>query len=160
MNVDPEVMTTLDTHVLQRPPKVCVPRGTAPVQLPHLNLRMATVKVMTAPPAFGAIVRPDVRTATFVGDDVHEHESPPGMRPCLYTMATLRPLWLYHRSWVTLTAACCHVHQTMMLSLPLWFNHPVLPRGNPCTARALRATFRLCSLRTAPRHGPWKHPQN
>ena len=31
-------------------------------------------------------------------------------------------------------------------------------RGNPCTARALRATFRLCSPRRAPRHTPWKRP--
>ena len=30
--------------------------------------------------------------------------------------------------------------------------------GNPCTARALRATFRLCSPQRAPRHAPWKHP--
>ena len=26
------------------------------------------------------------------------------------------------------------------------------------TARALRATFRLCSPRRAPRHAPWKRP--
>ena len=30
-------------------------------------------------------------------------------------------------------------------------------RGNPCTACALRATFRLCSPQRAPRHAPWKH---
>ena len=41
---------------------------------------------------------------------------------------------------------------------------PVPPRfscglwGNPCTARALRATFRLCSPRRAPRQTPWKRP--
>ena len=33
---------------------------------------------------------------------------------------------------------------------PLW--------GNLCTARALRATFRLCSPRRAPKHTPWKRP--
>ena len=30
--------------------------------------------------------------------------------------------------------------------------------GNPCTARTLRASFRLCYPRRAPRHAPWKHP--
>ena len=31
-------------------------------------------------------------------------------------------------------------------------------RGSLCTARALRATFRLCSPRRAPKHTPWKRP--
>ena len=31
-------------------------------------------------------------------------------------------------------------------------------RGNLCTTRALRATFRLCSPRRAPKHTPWKRP--
>ena len=30
--------------------------------------------------------------------------------------------------------------------------------GSLCTARALRATFRLCSPRRAPKHIPWKCP--
>ena len=30
--------------------------------------------------------------------------------------------------------------------------------GNLCTARALRATFRLCSPRRAPEQTPWKRP--
>ena len=30
--------------------------------------------------------------------------------------------------------------------------------GNLCTARALRATFRLCSPQRAPKHTPWKSP--
>ena len=29
---------------------------------------------------------------------------------------------------------------------------------NLCTARALHATFRLCSPRRAPKQTPWKHP--
>ena len=33
-----------------------------------------------------------------------------------------------------------------------------LLRGNLCTACALRATFRLCSPRRAPKHTPWKRP--
>ena len=33
-----------------------------------------------------------------------------------------------------------------------------LPRGNLCTARALRATFRLCSPRRAPKQTPWERP--
>ena len=31
-------------------------------------------------------------------------------------------------------------------------------RGNLCTARALCATFRLCSPRRAPKQTPWKRP--
>ena len=31
-------------------------------------------------------------------------------------------------------------------------------RGSLCTARALRATFGLCSPRRAPKHTPWKRP--
>ena len=33
-----------------------------------------------------------------------------------------------------------------------------LQRGNLCTVRALRATFRLCSPRRAPKQTPWKRP--
>ena len=35
---------------------------------------------------------------------------------------------------------------------------PVAPWGNLCTARALRATFRLYSPQRAPKHTPWKRP--
>ena len=31
-------------------------------------------------------------------------------------------------------------------------------KGNLCSARALHATFRLCSPQRAPKHTPWKRP--
>ena len=60
----------------------------------------------------------------------------------------------------TIPASQTHSHAISVCTSSCPVSAPTLGESLHCarTARALRATFRLCSPRRAPRHAPWKRP--
>ena len=73
-----------------------------------------------------------------------------------------RMIFHFPRPFLHFPFPCALQHKTLQLqrahSVAAKGNAASKLRGNLCTARALRATFRICSPGRAPKHTPWKRP--